>query len=405
VSCHPPLHGRWFKRGFLLTAFLPLAVAAVATGQPASPEAMWKKLEPFARPPEEFAGKFGTYRSPLRFADGSVAKTAADWSRRREEILKTWHQRLGPWLPLVDRPVVKKLEKAERDGYTEYKVQVQASPEGKWVDGYLLVPRGPGPFPAVVVPFYEPLTSIGRGDKGRGVGTHDYGLQLVKRGFVTLSIGTPGSLDRLGGDTRTALTQAGTDLRRQPLTLLAYVAANCLTALAQMPEVDPARIGIIGLSYGGKWAMFASCLDERFACAVWSDPGIVFNEKDGNVNYWEPWYLGYDPKVRRKAGIPSAANPRTGLYKELIDAGEDLVGLHALMAPRPVLVSGGVQDPPKNWQALNHLVAVNALLGHKDRVFLTARRTHVPTPEALALELAFLEYFLKYAPPGRPAKR
>ena len=150
--------------------------------------------------------------------------------------------------------------------------------------------------------------------------------------------------------------------------------------------------------------MFASCLDERFACAVWSDPGIVFNEKDSNVNYWEPWYLGYDPKVQRQPGVPAPANPRTGLYKEMIDAGEDLVDLHALMAPRPVLVSGGVQDPPKNWQALNHLVAINNLLGHKNRAFLTARKTHIPTREALELELAFLEYFLKYAQPENPDK-
>jgi dienelactone hydrolase len=357
-------------------------------------------LEPFAQPPEEFAGKLGAYRSPLKFADGTVVKSAADWARRRDEILKTWNKRLGPWPPLVERPLIKKLEKVERDGYTEYQVQVQASPEGRWVDGYLLVPKGPGPFPAVVVPFYEPLTSIGRGPRGRGVGTHDYGLQLVKRGFVTLSIGTPGSLDKLGGDTRDALIKAGQDLRRQPLTLLAYVAANCLTALAQMPQVAPQRIGIIGLSYGGKWSMFASCLDQRFACAVWSDPGIVFNEKDSNVNYWEPWYLGYDPKVQRRPGVPSPANPRTGLYKEMIDAGEDLVDLHALMAPRPVLVSGGVQDPPRNWQALNHLVAVNSLLGRKHRAFLTARKTHAPTPEALQLELAFLEYFLKSRPGG-----
>ena len=113
------------------------------------------------------------------------------------------------------------------------------------------------------------------------------------------------------------------------------------------------------------------------------------------MNYWEPWYLGYDPKVQRKPGVPSDANPRTGLYKELIDAGEDLVDLHALMAPRPVLVSGGVEDPPRNWLALNHLVAVNDLLGHKNRVALTARQGHVPTAEALELELAFLEYWLK----------
>ncbi len=380
-----------------LAVLLALAVVAGAVDAPAPAEALWKKLEPFAQPPEEFAGKLGPYRSPLQFADGAVAKTPADWARRRKEIVKTWDKRLGPWPPVVERPTIKKLASAERDGYTEHKVQVQASPEGRWVDGYLLIPKGPGPFPAVVVPFYEPLTSIGQGAKGRGVGTHDYGLQLVKRGFVTLSIGTPGSLDKLGGDTRTALVQAGEELRRQPLTLLAYVAANCLTALAQMPEVDPLRIGIIGLSYGGKWSMFASCLDSRFACAVWSDPGIVFNEKDSNVNYWEPWYLGYDPKVQRKPGIPSQANPRTGLYKELVEAGEDLVDLHALMAPRPVLVSGGVQDPPKNWLALNHLVAVNTLLGHKQRAFLTARKTHVPTAEALELELTFLEYFLKHA--------
>jgi dienelactone hydrolase len=402
---HRAGRGRGFRCGFLPAAFLLVAGAAVASDRPASPEALWKKLSPFAQPPGEFAGKLGSYRSPLEFADGSTARTASDWARRREEIRKTWHRRLGPWPALVERPAMKKAEKAERDGHVEYKVQVQASPEGRWVDGYLLVPKGTGPFPAVLVPFYEPLTSIGRGAKGRGVGTHDYGLQLVKRGFVTLSIGTPGSLDKLGGDTREALIKAGADLRRQPLTLLAYVAANCLTALSQMPEVDPERIGIIGLSYGGKWSMFASCLDERFACAVWSDPGIVFNEKDSNVNYWEPWYLGYDPKEKRRPGVPSEKNPRTGLYKELMASGEDLVDLHALMAPRPVLVSGGVQDPPRNWQALNHLVAVNDLLGHKDRVFLTARKTHVPTAEALELELAFLEYFLKHAPPKGAKKR
>lgn len=369
-------------------------VALASADEPASKDAFWKKIEPFTKPPAKFAGKFGDYRSPLKFADGTMAKTPADWARRREEIRTTWHKRLGPWPPLVEKPKVKRLESVERDGYTQHRVQVQIAPDGKYVDGYLLIPKGKGPFPAVIVPFYEPLTSIGEIAKSRG--THDYGRQLALRGFVTLCIGTPGSIDKLGGDTRKALVQAGNEQRRQPLTLLAYVTANCLTALAQMPEVDARRIGIIGLSYGGKWSMFASCLDERFACAVWSDPGIVFNEKDANVNYWEPWYLGYDPKAQRKPGIPSKTNPRTGLYKELIDTGEDLIDLHALMAPRPVMVGGGVQDPPRNWIALNHLVAVNNLLGHKNRVAMNSRATHIPTPAALTQELDFLEYFLKH---------
>jgi hypothetical protein len=65
------------------------------------------------------------------------------------------------------------------------------------------------------------------------------------------------------------------------------------------------------------------------------------------------------------------------------------------MAPRPVLVSGGTEDPPRNWQALNHLIAVNEVLGVNDRVAMTSRKSHIPTPEALEIELAFLEYWLK----------
>jgi len=352
-----------------------------------------QELEPYFEPPAEFAGKFGDYHSPLVFESGMRVMSAADWPARRQEILETWQRRLGAWPALVEKPKVTRLETTEREGITQYHVHVQVSPEGAVADGYLLVLAQQGPLPAVFVPFYEPQTSIGLGAKGRG--THDYGWQLAKRGFVTLSIGTPGSVEKIGLETRELLVAAGREQRRQPLTILAYVAANCHTALAQMPEVDPARIGVIGLSYGGKWSMFSSCLHEKFACAVWSDPGIVFNEKNSNVNYWEPWYLGYDPTAKRKPGVPSAENPRTGLYQEMFDAKQDLVDFHALMAPRPVLVSGGTEDPPRNWTALNHLVQVNDLLGHKQRVALTARATHVPTAKALEIELAWLEYWLK----------
>jgi dienelactone hydrolase len=380
---------------FAATSLAMVLSSLASAAEPAQRRAeLEKQLAPYYEPPAEFAGQFGDYKSPLKFADGSEVKTKEDWAKRRAEILKTWHERLGPWPPLVEKPKVERLETVDRETYAEVHVHVQVSPEGQVADGYLLVPPGDGPFPAVLVPFYEPLTSIGRGNSGQG--THDYGQQLVKRGFVTLSIGTPGSVENIGKETRQLLTEAGKERRIQPLTILAYVSANCHTALAQLPNVDPKRIGIVGLSYGGKWSMFSSCLDDRFACAVWSDPGIVFNEKNGNVNYWEPWYLGYDPAAQRKPGIPSDANPRTGLYKELVASGNDLVDLHALMAPRPVLVSGGTEDPPRNWVALNHLVAINDLLGHKNRVALTARKGHIPTAEALELELAFLEYWLKY---------
>ena len=58
--------------------------------------------------------------------------------------------------------------------------------------------------------------------------------------------------------------------------------------------------------------------------------------------------------------------------------------------------TAGSEDPPARWLALNHLVAVSEMLDYKHRVAMTSRAVHVPTAEALQLELAFLEYWLKY---------
>ena len=93
---------------------------------------------------------------------------------------------------------------------------------------------------------------------------------------MTLAIGSP------GGDARKP--EIG-DAKCQPLSYLGYISANCAQALANLPEVDAARIGVVGHSYGGKWAMFAACLSDRFACGVWSDPGIAFDEKRPSANY------------------------------------------------------------------------------------------------------------------------
>jgi hypothetical protein len=364
-------------------------------------------IRPFFAPPAQYADDFGKYRSPLVFSDGAPVKTAADWPKRRAEILTAWRSLLGAWPPLIEKPKVQYLQQEHRDNFTQHKVLVEIAPGGQTVAGYLLVPdaairrtdnggqKTEGATvvrcPAVLVVFYDPETAVGLGKPLR-----DFGLQLAKRGFVVLSIGTPEFCSLKPPYKPLCETPAGQP-PLQPLSALAYVAANCHTALANMPNVDPERIGIVGHSYGGKWAMFASCLYEKFACAVWSDPGIVFDESRPNINYWEPWYLGWDATHQRKAGVPSDTNPRTGPYRTMIETGRDLHELHALMAPRPFLVSGGAEDPPKRWQALNHAVAVNRLLGYTNRVAMTNRPTHDPTPESNEQLCAFFEHFLKPA--------
>ena len=280
----------------------------------------------------------------------------------------------------------------------QHRIELEVAP-GVFQHGYLLVPPGTSPRPAVLVVFYAPEVSVAydgprpltgqaqrmltTGERGAG---RDFALQLARRGFVTLSVGTP-------GDDAYHPRQSGA--KCQPLSYLAYIAANCHTVLAQRPEVDPARIGVMGHSYGGKWAMFASCLYDKFACAVWSDGGVVFDEARTAVNYWEPWYLGLDAALTRKPGLVTAANPRTGSYKKIFESGHDLHELHALMAPRPFLVSGGSEDGPARWAALNHAVAVNRFLGYENRVAMTYRPKHSPTPESNEQAFQFLAHFLR----------
>ncbi len=361
-------------------------------------------------PPPQYRGDFGDYRSPLLLNNGKMASNADHWQGRRKEILLAWQEILGPWPPLIEKPVVEVIEvTARKDQIQQHRLRLGIGIRGEMVDAFLLVPSGSGPFPAVVVPYYDAQTGA-----GLGVPLRDFGWQLANRGFVTLSIGKPNSGVNLQ-DAREAghrgqyFGSEGKPVQVQPLSALAYTAACANTFLAQRSDVDADRIGIVGHSFGGKWSLFASCMDDRFACAAWSDPGIVFDDRDrrkenpgGSVNYWDPWYLGYElgktnnPKQsQRFRKLPSEGEPRTGSYRVLVEGGHDLIELHALMAPRPILVSGGTADKPERWVALNHLIAVNRILGFENRVAMTNREEHSPTPESNEQIYAFFQHWLQ----------
>ena len=366
-------------------------------------------LAPLFKPPREFEGQLGEYRSPLLFADGTKVTSADDWQRRRQQILDQWHEIMGPWPALIERPMVESVKISRRGKITQRQLRLGIGIGGQMVDAFMLIPDGDGPFPAVVVPYYDAQSGVGLGMELR-----DFGWQLANRGFVTLSIGKPNSgvnFDdyRAAGHRGPYFGSEGKVVDVQPLSALAYAAANAHTFLTQRPEVYPDRIGIVGHSFGGKWSLFASCLYDKFACAAWSDAGIVFDERDrrkenpgGSVNYWDRWYLGHelgtvnDPDQSQQfRKLPSEGQPRTGSYKQLVENGHDLVELHALMAPRPLLVSGGTADMPERWPALNHLIALNRLLGYEHRVAMTHRDTHAPSLQSNEQIYEFFRWWLQ----------
>ena len=376
--------GHNFWTGFFqCQELVDFVIARAGVENSALPQA----LHPWFSPPADVAGDLGEFRNPLLFNDGSEVRTAAEWAKRREEILRTWHGLMGEWPPLITEPVVETLESVKQENFTRHRVRFPWTPTEK-TTGYLFIPdkATTGKHPAVLTVYYEPETAAGMGNEQR-----DFAYQLAKRGFVTLSIGTS---ETSASKDYALYWPSIDDATVQPLSMLAYAAANAWHVLAARPEVDPARIGVTGHSYGGKWSMFASCLFEKFACAAWSDPGIVFDTRP-SVNYWEPWYLGYHPKPWRERGVPSESNPARGLYPELLKQGRDLHELHALMAPRPFLVSGGSEDSPGRWKALNHSIAVNRLLGLENRVAMHNRPDHTPNPESNEVIYGFFEHFLK----------
>ena len=346
----------------------------------------WDEIATYFKPPKWWRGKFGKYRSLPLFNDGSKVKTPADWVRRRAEILKDWLDFLGQWPALITEPKVQVLGEKRRENFRQITVRFKWTPV-EFTTGYLLIPEGKGKRPAVVTVFYEPETAVGLGKNPH----RDFALQLARRGFVTLSIG---STETTNNRTYATYYPSIEKATVQPLSMLGCAAANAWHVLAERPEVDARRIGIVGHSYGGKWAMFASCLFDKFAAAAWSDPGIMFDIRP-SVNYWEPWYLGYHPKPWRKRGVPTPVNPARGLYPELLKTKRDLHELHALMAPRPFLVSGGSEDGPLRWEALNHTIAINDLLGVKHRVGMTNRPDHSPNEKSNRVIYNFFENFLK----------
>jgi dienelactone hydrolase len=375
-----------------MTSAGPLVFALFLAGAQEGDRAedLWKRLGPLFEPPAEFRDDPGKLRPVLQFEDGRTVKTPADWAKRRAEILRHWEELLGPWPALLESPMAQEQWKEPVEGFVRRRIELEIAP-GRKTGAYLLTPEGKGPFPAVIDVFYYP--EDGAGLKADRRLQNDFGYQLVKRGFVALCVGQNPTAPRPNAD---LYFPSWDKAQLQPLSYLAYVAANAHTWLAARPDVDPRRIGIVGHSYGGKWALFAGALYGKFAAVCVSDPGIVFDESRPNINYWEPWYLGYAPGTEfRPRGVLTEQFGRVGAYRTLIDRGMDLHELHALIAPRPFFVAGGSEDRVERWRDLGQALRVNRLLGQEGRVGMHNRPEHRITPEASERICLFFQYFLK----------
>jgi len=301
-----------------------------------------KEQTPYAVYPY-MAKRFDQVKRSLAFK----GTKAAQFKRCRDATVKTLKSLTGfdtmQMSPL--RPRI--TERVQCDGYTRERIEIQTEPQVIAVL-YALVPDGIARGerrPVVLCPH-------GHGSGGKyspaGVGddplvakaiaqyNYDYGAQWAKRGLITFCMDARGfgerqepSLHRYGKQAITMqscqyLNNMAMPLGQTVTGMWAWDMHRLLDYVATRKDCDADRIGCAGLSGGGLQTLWATALDteHRIKAAVVS--GYFYGYKESLLLMHTNCSCNYVPR----------------LY-EHVDMGD----IGALIAPRPLLIETGDQDP------------------------------------------------------------
>jgi dipeptidyl aminopeptidase/acylaminoacyl peptidase len=191
------------------------------------------------------------------------------------------------------------------------------APDGTPIEGILCTPRGAGPFPLVLHIHGGPVGAYQRNWVMR-----DYAVPLlVSRGYAVLHPNPRGSSGR-GQEFAAAVLgdMGGADT---------YDYLSGIDAMIERGVADPARIGTMGVSYGGFMSAWLVTQDQRFKAAVAGSPvtewySFTFTT---NIPRWGLWFLdNTDPEQ-----IGNQVHTRSPV-------------MHASKARTPTLLTAGAKD-------------------------------------------------------------
>ncbi|MDF2837021.1 MAG: dienelactone hydrolase [Paenibacillus sp.] len=266
-------------------------------------------------------------------------KGGIDASQRAIELREAFRRLLGNFQDrLGETTSPRLLEHVQCDGYVRERVEIDTL-EGLRMALYVLIPdRLPsGAAPAVIachghgygsreIVGLEPDGSDRAGDPGLH---KDFAVALVKEGYVVAAPELIGF-----GDRRLEEDKAASPGRSSCTLLAAHLLMTGRTVaglrvretmrvvdyLQERPEIDPGKIGIMGISGGGLVAGFAAALDERIRCAVVSGYASLFEDSILDRNHCLDNYI---PGVLMETELPE---------------------LLALIAPRGLFIESGSED-------------------------------------------------------------
>ena len=306
---------------------------------------------------------------------------ARDWEKRRAHILANMEEVMGP---LPDRSSLPPLEMEvvtteDLGDVIRKKVSFLSEP-GDRVPAYLLIPKGlEGKTPAMLC--LHQTTKIGKGEPAGVGGIPDlhYGLELARRGYVTLApdyvnFGEYEFDPYQNGYASATMKGIWNHMRAVDL-------------LQSLPEVDAGRIGCIGHSLGGHNSMYLSAFDRRLKVVV-SSCGFnsFFKYYGGDLTGWS--HPGYMPRISERYGRDPNRMPF------------DFTEVVAALAPRGFFINAPLRDANFEVSGVKDCVRasapVYALLGVPDRLLAVhPDAEHAFPPEIRKQAYAFVDGVLR----------
>jgi dienelactone hydrolase len=295
------------------------------------------RVEPAPATPS-YPDRFDVLRVASADGKSTTARTPAEWEPRRRHIAAALERVMGPFPNPAKRVAldVKVLEEVKLEGGLLRRKLTYQSDATDRVAAYLFIPerrleatgtsaragdlQPPPKLPAVLC--LHQTTKLGKAESAGLVDNpKQYALHLAQRGYVTFAPDYPSFGDsKYDFDPRHGYASG---------TMKAiWDNVRAVDLLESLPEVDAARLGVIGHSLGGHNAMFTAVFEPRLRVIV-SSCGFTTFRKDDLPSWTGKVYM---PRIAGEFGNDAARVPFD--FPEIV----------AAFAPRPFLTCSAEGD-------------------------------------------------------------